>query len=101
MNKIVEPFKPTKNIWLGKIIRIDSPSGARSSVEQLTTEWNFAYIDKKVDRKQRHLLIRSASEAIRRSNVQLARKHLSTGERKQFKEIVEIYRKWLVAHRLR
>jgi len=101
--KTYKPFrKVSKNPWLAKIIRIDTPAGAKQSVEKLSIEWidtKYDYSDK--GRTKRHLLIKSASEAIRRCKAQLKRKHLSFSEHKEFSQIIEIYALWLKKHRLR
>ena len=107
MSKKVKPFrKIPKHKWLASIIRIDTPAGARKAVSELTTEWNlhgYKFVDEKENiyvRKHRGLLIKATSEAIRRCKAQLQRKHLSTKERKEFKQIVKIYANWLKKHRL-
>jgi hypothetical protein len=90
------PFKPAKHKWLAEIIRLDSPSGARQTCRRLSEEW-----EETDSRSRRRLLIKAASEAIRRSKAQLARKKLTPSERSEFREIVKIYSNWLKEHRLR
>ena len=94
--KKLPPFLPPKHKWLASIIRLDTPSGARESCRKLSEEW-----DETDSRSIRRLLIKAASEAIRRSKAQLARKKLTPSERSEFREIVKIYSNWLKGHRLR
>ena len=99
----VTPFREKPRYpWLAEIIRIDTPAGARESTKELSNVWIDA--NKGIPsfgRKMKRLLIKSASEAIRRSKAQLARKQLSANERTEFKEIIKIYQKWLRQHRLK
>ena len=108
MSKI-KPFrrKPV-HPWLARIIQIDSPLGARRATADLSDMWTHFEGEMRVKgtlvrmevRKLKGLLIKSASEAIRRSKAQLARKRISTKEKKEFREIVKIYANWLKKHRL-
>ncbi len=89
-------FFPPKHAKAAKMIRIDSPEGARQSVRWLSHEWRKA---KRRDKKRR--LIRYASLAKARAKVALKRRNLSAKERKEFKKVVKIYDDWLKKHRLR
>ena len=113
MSKI-EPFrKKPRYPWLAEIIRIDTPAGAREACAELSHTWRF-YFDtppqptreateriRAKNRAEKRLLIRAVCEAIRRCKAQLARKRLSASERTEFKEIIEIYQKWLKQHSLK
>ena len=107
MIKKPEPFKKAKHKCLATIIRIDCPSGAKRAVDELTTEWDlhgYKFLDEDKNiyvKNHRRLLIKSASEAIRRCKAQLKRKNLSQKERGEFKQIVKIYSEWLKKHRLK
>ena len=97
--KKYKPFLPARHEWLSKIIRIDSPAGAREACSELSERW-WKFPNRET-RYANRLLQQAVTEAIRRSSAQLVRKHLSTKERKEFKEIISIYKNWLKQHRLR
>lgn len=87
-------FEPPKSKKWAKIIRIDSPAGARYSVRMLSKGWN------KLTRAQKVKRIKYAVLAMNRAKVLLRKKNLSQKERRELKQVVEIYRKWIDAHRL-
>ena len=76
-------------------ISIESPADARASVKWLTEEYKSAKTRAKLRR-----LIRFAVLARNRAKAMLKRKNLSAKERKEFKEIIKIYDRWIEEHRL-
>jgi hypothetical protein len=103
------PFKPAKHKWLAEIICIESPACARRAVKELSFHWDRykGLVPDEVLRSYRRLLIKAASEAIRRCRAHLAKTgkagktKLSSKERREFKTIIKIYQGWLKKHRLR
>ena len=76
-------FDPPKHKWLAKIIRIDSPSAARKAVRELK---------KRMNSRNKTLIIRAANLAANRAKVMLKRKNLSRKERRELREVEKIYR---------
>ncbi|MFA4719888.1 hypothetical protein [Pyrococcus kukulkanii] len=79
-------FDPPRHKWLAKIIRIDSPSAARKAVRELKRRMNS---------KNRTLIIRAANLAANRAKVMLRRKNLSRKERRELREVEKIYRSFV------
>ena len=79
-------FAPPRHKWLAKIIRIDSPSAARKAVRELKRRMNS---------KNRTLIIRAANLAANRAKVMLRRKNLSRKERRELREVEKIYRSFV------
>jgi len=89
--------KTVKNPWLSDIIRISSPTEAKEACTKLSYVW-----DTTDSRDTKRLLIKGASDAIRRSVMQLKRTKnpVSIKERGEFREIIILYQSWLRGHRL-
>lgn len=94
-------YKPLRKVphnqWLADIVRIDSPTGAKEACGKLSYVW-----DTTDSRDTKRLLIKGASDAIRRSVMQSKRTKspVSTRERGEFREIIVLYQVWLRGHRL-
>lgn len=79
-------FFPAKYQKYADIVSLESPAKARESKRELLNEYRSAKTnDKKVRVK------RSAVLAMNRAEVTLKRKNLSDKERKEFREIKQIY----------
>jgi hypothetical protein len=92
-----EPIEKPKHQWLSDIISISSLDGAKEACTKLSYVW-----DTTDSRDTKRLLIKGASDAIRRSVMQLKRTKnpVSTKERGEFREIIILYQSWLRGHRL-
>ena len=87
-------FKPT-HPTAARYISIESVPKANESIRWLTREWN----DAKTRPKKRRL-IKYASLAAGRCTASAKKKSLSGKERREFRLIGSIYKKWLRRHRL-
>jgi len=77
-------FSPAKNKEIAEIVRIDTPKNAKKSVKELAK-----LIDKgKITIDQ---AIKYVTTAANRASVSLRRKNLSSKERKEMKQVAEIY----------
>ena len=88
-------FFPPKHKEAAEQISIESPADALASVKWLSEEWNNAKT-----RAKKRRLIRYAVLAMNRANAMLKKKNLSQKERREFRQIVRIYKNWLERHRL-
>lgn len=79
-------YKDARFKYLGKIVRMDTPKNARESTKQLESEFNKAKTSQK-----RLRIFRATVLAKNRADAQLKRKNLSPPERKEFKQISQIY----------
>ena len=77
-------FRPAKNKEISKIVRIDSPKGAKESVSMLRKLLDAGKIT--IDE-----CIKFVTCAANRATVSLRRKNLSKKERKEMKKVAEIY----------
>lgn len=79
-------FGPAKNKYLRDIITLKNPSAARGAVKELNKEFDGASTKTKKLR-----IARATKLAANRAKASAKRKALSPNERRQMKEIGEIY----------
>lgn len=80
-------FRPAKNTYLSRIVSLESPSAARSSVRQLKSEFSGAKT-----RTKKLRIARATMLAANRANASRQRESLSRKERGEFRRIYETYR---------
>lgn len=91
-------FRPVRHKWIAKIVTFKDPDSAEKAAEKLVKEV------KKSKRKSRALTIaRALTYAANRAEASAKRRNLSPKERKELKEIAEIYREaadeaWEIYH---
>jgi len=87
-------FKPPRHKWLADIITFKSPSAARKAASKLTSALKRRRLGrKKIGKKTALIIERALNYAANRAKASARRKALSAKERKELKEISEIYRR--------
>lgn len=86
-------FGPTRHPSIGKLVRIDTPTHARESVDKLNKEWD------KGDRVKRVLLVQSANEAANRADVIQGNENVGKANRIEALMVREVYRDWVNKHK--
>jgi len=81
-------FGPTKHQYLGDMVSLRNPSGARGSVKELEREFKKAETDAK-----RLRIARATQLAANRARATMKRRPLSVAERGEFSEIAGIYKR--------
>ena len=87
-------FFPPKHKDIAEHISLRTPAEARRSVKWLERQW------KKADRRRRRILLWSAVLAMNRAKVAARKKNLSAKEKKEFRQIAKIYKRFVDSHRL-
>ena len=77
-----------------KIVKIDTPANARKALTQLRKEFKNA---KRDDKKTR--IVRVANLAANRCQALLQRKGISSKERKELREVRQLYRDFVNKHK--
>ena len=87
-------FFPAKHKEIAEHISLRTPSEARRSVRWLEREWREA------DRRRKRILLWSAVLAMNRAKAAARKKNLSAKEKKEFRQIARIYKRFVDTHRL-
>ena len=80
-------FKPPRHKWIADIVSFESPSKARKAARKLVRE-----VEKSKRRNKALTIARALTYAANRAEASAKRKNLSPKERRELKEIAEIYR---------
>ena len=82
-------FFPPTHKWLAEIISLKDPESAKKSVEELKEEF------KKSGRARQRTILRGANLAANRAAAFLKKRNISEKERREFREIEKIYRRFV------
>ena len=87
-------FFPAKHKDIAEHISLRTPAEARQSVRWLERQW------RKADRRRKRILLWSAVLAMNRAKAAARKKNLSAKEKKEFRQIARIYKRFVDTHRL-
>jgi len=86
-------FKPPKHKWLAKIVTFKDPEKAEKAADKLVGALKRGRLGKmKIGRKRALTIARALNYAANRAEAAAKRRNLSPEERRELKEIAEIYR---------